>query len=104
MKRAKLFLKAINYSLQLLYKSSKLLGGVYILLNLLLFSLPVLSTLLLKLLVDALLEITLNYNLVIYLIVVYIVLVVLLQLLGSAKNVVYKSLYEKSAHLYECNL
>ena len=104
MKRAKIFLKAINYSLQLLYKSSKLLGGVYILLVLLLSSLPVISTFLLKLLVDTLLEKTLNYNTVIYLIVAYIVLIVFLQLLSSVKNIVYKCLYKKSAHLYECDV
>lgn len=104
MKRVKLFLKAINYSLQLLYKSSKLLGVVYILLKLLLSSLPVISTFLLKLLVDNLIEKNLNYNTVIYLIVAYIVLIVLLQLLGSVKTIVYKSLYEKSAHLYECDI
>lgn len=104
MKRWRLFVKSIQYSINLLYRSSKLWVLLYSLLHLLCSLIPLLSTFLIKCLLDALqnnIEIILNIALIISL---YIALLVVSCAINSFKTTVYDTVTKKAEHLYDCEL
>lgn len=104
MKRMKLFIKSIGYSFRLIYHSSKLFIWPYLALNLICATFPLFSAFVLRYLLDILTAESPNMTAIMLCIGLYIAALVLLQGLGSAKNVLYDSVFKKAEHLYDCEL
>lgn len=104
MKRMKLFLKSISYSFSLIYRSSKLMILVYLVLNLISSTFPLFSAFILKYLLDILTAESPEMSTVMLCIVLYIVALVILPGLKSARAVVYDSVFKKAEYLYDCEL
>lgn len=104
MKRMKLFIKSIGYSFRLIYHSSKLATLIYLALNLLCETFPLLSAFILKYVIDILTMESPPKPTVIICIGLYVASLVILQGLKSAKNVLYDSIFKKAEHLYDHEL
>ena len=94
MKRVKLFIKSIGYSFRLIYRSSKLTILIYLALNLLCETFPLLSAFVLKYVMDILTMESPLRSTVIICIGLYVAALAILQGLKSAKNVVYDSIFK----------
>lgn len=97
---SRLFLKSLNYSFKLLYKSSGLLFAAYLLLQLACSISPLLSTYILKDLLNCLAA---SKPAVQY-VWLYVSSIVLLQVFQSIQAVCNDSMQKKADHLYTCNL
>lgn len=98
----KLFIKCIGYSIRQIYSSSNLMILLYLMLNLTCASFPLLSTFVLKYLLDILTSKSPDMTAVMICICLYIFALVILQAMNSVKNVVYASIFKKAEHLYDC--
>lgn len=104
MKRLILFFKSIRYSFELLYYSSKFEVIVYLGLNLLCTTIPLMSAFVFKLLIDALSNTFPNTKYALMCAVGIIGLLVLSQALNSIKSITYNSIYNKAIHFYNCKM
>lgn len=104
MKKVKLYLHSILYSIKLIYRSSKLRILLYLALNLICATFPLASAFVLKYLLDILTADSLDITAVMLCIGLYIIALVLLQAMNSVKSIVYDSVFKKAGHLYDCEL
>lgn len=104
MKRLRLFVKSIGYSFGLMYRSSKLLILLYLALNLLCATMPLLSAFALKYMLDIMITKKPDMITVMFYIGLYIMSLVMLQVMNSTKNIASDSVFKKSMHLYDCDL
>lgn len=104
MNNIKKLFKVVKYSFGLIYRSSKLMVLLYLVLNLICATFPLFSTFVLKYLLDILTADSPDMSAVMLCIGLYIAALVVLQGLNSAQNVVYDSVFEKAEHLYDCDL
>lgn len=104
MRRARLFLRSICYSFQLLYRSSKWQVVLYFAVNLIYITLPLLSAFILKYLFDSLIAETWHWGRTLGLLGLYVSSLVLAQAFQSAKNMFSQMISQKAAHLYDCDI
>ena len=95
-----LFFKSLNFSFKLLYRSSKLLFLVYLLLQVACSLTPLLSTYILKDLLNCLV----SAEPAIKLVWLYIASIVLFQVFQSVQSVCYDTIQKKAEHQYKCDL
>lgn len=100
----KLYFKSILYSFKIIYKSSGLLIIVYLFFNLLYSILPLVSTFILKNLIDSLLDEFKNYNHIMIYIFLYMATFVFISIIESLKRICYDFIFEKARHKYDCDL
>lgn len=104
MKKCKLLLKSVEFSASMIYKSSRLWIVIYFLLSLALSTFGLASTYVLKYLLDALtVENTVLQSIITW-IVVYIAILLLSQGATSVQDILYNTIFQKAAHLYDCRL
>lgn len=104
MKKCKLLLKSVEFSASMIYKSSRLWIVIYFLLSLALSTFGLASTYALKYLLDALtVENTVLQSIITW-IVVYIAILLLSQGAKSVKDILYNTIFQKAAYLYDCRL
>lgn len=104
MKKCKLLLKSVEFSASMIYKSSRLWIVIYFLLSLALSTFGLASTYALKYLLDALtVENTVLQSIITW-IVVYIAILLLSQGAKSVQDILYNTIFQKAAHLYDCRL
>lgn len=100
----KLYIKSIAYSLKLVYKSTKLLFLAYFAFKIVLSTIPLLNTYVMKCIFDLLSEKQIEMaNLFLY-IILYVILMIASNLIGSLNNIIHNSIYSKADHEYEQQL
>ena len=104
MKHFSLFIQSIRYSLQLVYRSSKLTILLYFVLDLISTTFPLVLSFVLKYLLDVLTAEKTDMTVVVFCVGVYVVILVTSQILNSLKEVTYDSVFKKAEHLYDCDL
>ena len=87
-----------------MYRSSKLLILLYLALNLLCATMPLLSAFALKYMLDIMITKKPDMITVMFYIGLYIMSLVMLQVMNSTKNIASDSVFKKSMHLYDCDL
>ena len=104
MTKLKLLLKSVRFSVDMIYKSSNLWIIVYLLLSMVASTLGLASTYVLKYMIDTLtVENTVLQSVIIW-IAVYIAILLLSQGAKSIQNILYNTIFQKAAHLYDCRL
>ena len=104
MTKLKLLLKSVRFSVDMIYKSSNLWIIVYLLLSMVASTLGLASTYALKYLIDTLtVENTVLQSVIIW-IAIYIAILLLSQGAKSVQNILYNTIFQKAAHLYDCRL
>lgn len=104
MTKLKLLLKSVRFSVDMIYKSSNLWIIVYLLLSMVASTLGLASTYVLKYLIDTLTVKNTVLQSVIIWIAVYIAILLLSQGAKSIQNILYNTIFQKAAHLYDCRL
>lgn len=104
MTKLKLLLKSVRFSVDMIYKSSNLWIIVYLLLSMVASTLGLASTYVLKYLIDTLTVKNTVLQSVIIWIAVYIAILLLSQGAKSIQNILYDTIFQKAAHLYDCRL
>lgn len=99
-----LFFKSIGYSVALIFKSSKLMILLYLLSNILQSTLTLLSTFILKYVLDSLTDADPQINLIFGWVGLYALSLVVIQANMSVQNILYDSVFKKAENQYECNL
>ena len=99
-----LFFKSIGYSVPLIFKSSKLMILLYLLSNILQSTLTLLSTFILKYVLDSLTDADPQINLIFGWVGLYALSLVVIQANMSVQNILYDSVFKKAENQYECNL
>lgn len=104
MTKLKLLLKSVRFSVDMIYKSSNLWIIVYLLLSMVASTLGLASTYVLKYLIDTLTVKNTVLQSVIIWIAVYVAILLLSQGAKSIQNILYDTIFQKAAHLYDCRL
>ncbi len=102
--KMKLFINSIGYSFRLIYRSSKLMILPCFALSLISATLPLLSTYILKYVLDELTVASPDIALVIVYVGAYIVTLIMLQGLNSVNAILYDSIIKKADYLYDCDI
>lgn len=104
MNKIKLFFKSIGYSANLVYKASGLMMLVYFILNIVGSTLNLLNTFILKHIIDNITVSTLQGQTVLFWVFLYVFSLVISQVNTSVQGILYNSIFQKTDHLYDCNL
>jgi len=104
MERMKSFIKAIKYSIKLIYDSSKFMIIVYFILSILGRTLPLLNIFIFKNILDELTLEQLDIFVIIIYIFLYIGIIIFNQAISSANAIIDNSISEKAGHRYDVEL
>lgn len=104
MNKMKLFIKSIIYSANLVYRSSGFMVLIYFALNIISSTLTLLSTFVLKYVLDSLSNENPHIQIILLWVGLYALSLVIAQANTSVQSLLYDSVFKKAEHLYECNL
>lgn len=104
MKKLRLFWRSICYSVKLVYRSSKFLFIVYFASNIIASTLTLLSTFVLRDILDSVVAEDPQLRMIFLFIGLYALSLVLAHANRSVQNILYDSIFQKAEHLYEFNL
>ena len=104
MNKLKMVFKSFAYSWNLIFESSKFMIFLYFALMLITTSFPLLSTFLLKYVLDALTEAKPEIEKALAVVIIYGLSLVVNQGIASAKDLVKSTIDQKARHLYQCRM